>query len=127
MKFVRKNSKWLVILLSMLAICGAAVGVQGALKLEWVLSGPAIGGVVPSGKAVVGQPSLPGRLQVEVKNVNLPDGTALSMWLGNYFAGTLNLRSRGAKLQSQIPFQFRNGFVEVRLGDTVIMSGRFKN
>ena len=99
---------------------------QNALKLEWVLSGPAIGGVTPSGKAVLNQPSLPGQLQCEVKNVNLPDGTVLTMSLGGYNAGTLTLRRGEAKMSALIPFQFRNGAVEILLGGTAIMTGRFK-
>lgn len=100
---------------------------QNALKLEWVLSGPAIGGVTPSGKAVLDQPSLPGKLRCEVKNVNLPDGTVLSVSLGGYIAGNLTLAQHSGKMEAQVPFQFRNGAVEVLLGSTAILSGRFKN
>jgi hypothetical protein len=62
-----------------------------------------------------------------VQNVNLPDQTVLSVSLGGYNAGNLILSQNAAKMQAQIPFQFRNGAVEVRSGGVAIMSGRFKN
>ncbi|HJP82737.1 MAG TPA: hypothetical protein VJ835_04455 [Fimbriimonadaceae bacterium] len=117
----------LFVLFLLLSISGFASAQQSALRLTWILSGPAIDGVAPSGKAVLRQPSLPGELRVDIKDVNLPDGTMLSMWMGNFFAGTLVLDGGKARLETELPFQFRNGFVEFRLGDTVIMSGRFKN
>src|ERR1041384_4284938 len=70
---------------------GMAGGNGDARKLEYVLSGAAIGGVVPSGKAVIDQPSLPGKLTCEVNNVNLPDGAVLTVRVNFYVAGTLTL------------------------------------
>lgn len=105
----------------------AGANQQNALKLEWVLSGPAISGVSPSGKAVLDQPSLPGKLHCEVKNVNLPDRTVLTVSLGGYNAGPLTLSRGTGKMDAQIPFQFRNGVVEILQGSTAILTGRFKN
>ncbi len=112
-----------VLVLSSLAVAG---GGGDARKLEYVLSGPPINGVVPSGKAVIDQPSLPGVLTCEVRNVNLPDGTSLIVSVNRYPAGTLNLMGGQARLQTTIPFQVRTGPFEILLGNTVIMTGRWK-
>ena len=122
------RSTKLLVMAVVLVVLGSWAGAdQNALKLEWVLSGPAIGGVTPSGKAVLDQPSLPGKLRCEVKDVNLPNGTVFSVSLGGYIAGNLTLDQRNGKMEALIPFQFRNGAVEILLGSTAIMSGRFKN
>jgi hypothetical protein len=110
-------------LLGSLALGGGG----NALKLEYVLSGPPIFGEVPSGKATIDQPRLPGTLTCEVQDVNLPDGTSLIVSVGGYRAGTLNLSGGGAKMQTTIPFQVRTGTFEILFGDMTIMTGRWKN
>jgi hypothetical protein len=56
------------------------------------LSGAAIGGQTPSGKAVFRERSATDRkLQVEVQDVNLPAGTVLNVRVNNQQAGTLTL------------------------------------
>ena len=99
---------------------------QNALKLEWVLSGPAIGGITPSGRAVLNQPRLPGTLQCEVRDVNLPTGTVLFVSVTGYIAGTLTLDRGQGRMVALIPFQVRNGPFEIRVGNTTIMTGRWK-
>ena len=88
-----------------------------ALKLEYVLSGPPIAGVVPSGKAVIDQPRLPGALTCEGQNVNLPKGTVLVVSVGGYRAGTLTLVGWRARMQASIPFQVRTGAFEIEDGN----------
>lgn len=127
MTLIRRYSRQLAVTTLLLCVAAWAAAQQNALKLEWVLSGPPIGGMVPSGKAVLDQPSLPGRLQCEVKNVGLPDGTVLTVSMGGYNAGSLTLSRFGGKMQSLIPFQFRNGAFEIQLDGSPIMTGRFKN
>lgn len=104
-------------------IAAAALGVlaPSALALYPQLSaklmGPAIGGVTPEGDAKVDQskyPSVPPRLDVRVKNVNLPDGTTLFVGVGCEYhscldyrrAGTFTLRGRegsfSGALQTQV-------------------------
>ncbi len=112
----------------LMALGAPALAGGDAQKLEYVLSGPAIGGVTPSGKAVIDQPSLPGTLTCEVQNVNLPDGTVLDIVIvDGYRAGTLTLSGGRGKMQASIPFQVRTGPFEVKLGTNTVMTGRFKN
>jgi hypothetical protein len=113
----------LVFLFASLATAG---GNNNALKLEYVLSGPAINGLVPQGKATINQPSLPGTLTTEVQNVNLPDGTVLKVRVNFYVAGTLTIAGHGGRMTASIPFQVRTGPFEILNGDTVIMTGRWK-
>ena len=65
---------------------GAGVARAGGSTTEATLSGPAIGGVVPEGRARADARFINGSfdttLVVEVKNVNLPDGTLLGVSFG---------------------------------------------
>jgi hypothetical protein len=100
----------------------------GGLTLNWVWVGPAINGVVPSGKATLDEPSLPGQLTTEVQNVNLPDGTTLLVSIDYYVVGSLNLFQGKAKLQTTVPFQVKTGPFEIMTTDYVtIMEGQWKN
>jgi hypothetical protein len=67
-------------------------------QLSAKLTGPAIGGVTPEGDAKVDQskyPSVPPRLEVRVKNVNLPDGTTLFIGVGCEYHSCLDYRKAG--------------------------------
>jgi hypothetical protein len=71
---------------------------------EGTPSGPAIDGVVPSGKVARERICQPLELHVEVQNVNLPDGTVLAVdacaasTLSN-IVGSITLRGGAGKLQ----------------------------
>ena len=124
----RHSAKPFVAAAVLMALGASAPAGGDARKLEYVLSGPAIGGVTPSGKAVIDQPSLPGTLTCEVQNVNLPDGTVLDVVIvDGYRAGTITLSGGRGKMQASIPFQVRTGPFEIRSGTATIMTGRFKN
>ena len=127
MKNFRVTRNFLILAVFLFSLSSLVIAQQNALKLEWVLSGPAINGTVPTGRAVLDQPSLPGKLRVEIKNVNLPNGTPCSFIMGTFNAGTLVLNKGEARLEASIPFQFRNGAIEVVANGSVIMTGRFKN
>ena len=111
---------------SSLLVLGSFAYAADARKLEYVLSGGAINGVTPSGKAVIDQPQIPGTLTCEVQNVNLPDGTVLVVRVNFYSAGTLTLSGGRAKMQASIPFQVRTGPFEILYNGSVIMTGRWK-
>jgi hypothetical protein len=67
------------------------------------LTGPAIGGVTPEGDAKVDQskyPSVP-RLDVRVKNVNLPDGTTLFVGVGCEYHSCLDYRRERSASRTQ--------------------------
>ena len=67
-------------------------------QLSAKLTGPEIGGVTPEGDAKVDQskyPSVPPRLDVRVKNVNLPDGTTLFVGVGCEYHSCLDYRKAG--------------------------------
>ena len=85
-------------------------------QLTAKLTGPAIGGVTPGGDAKVDQskyPSVPPRLDVAVKNVNLPDGTTLFVGVGCEYhacvdyrkAGTFTLTSRQGVFSGSLPVE----------------------
>ena len=114
------------VLLLLLVALATAGGNNNALKLEYVLSGPAIGGVVPSGRAIIDQPRLPGTLTTDVQNVNLPDGATLVVRVNFYVAGSLTLSGHKGHMTASIPFQVRTGPFEIFYNDQVIMTGRWK-
>jgi len=109
-----------------LLVLGSVAYAADARKLEYVLSGAALNGVTPSGKAVIDQPQLPGTLTCEVQNVNLPDGTSLVVRVNFYEAGTLTLSGGKGRMQASIPFQVRTGPFEILYNGSVIMTGRWK-
>jgi hypothetical protein len=106
------------------------------------LSGPAINGKVPSGKARWQGNAFcqPLELEVEVKDVNLPDGTVLSVdacarGTPSNIVGSISLRGGSGQLQlSKLDGSTSNDkvpFCDMRFGDpvkvlragTVILSG----
>jgi hypothetical protein len=113
---------------------------------QGTLTGPAINGKVPSGKALWQGNSFcqPLELQVEVNNVNLPDGTTLSVdacprGTPSNIVGSITLRGGAGKLQlskldgdptnDNVPFcDMRFGdSIKVLQGSTVIVSGCVSN
>jgi hypothetical protein len=109
---------------------------------EGTLSGPAINGKVPSGKVKWQGNAFcqPLEFQVEVQNVNLPDGTGLSVdacarGVPSNIVGSITLRGGAGRLQlskldgdpsnDNVPFcDMRFGDpVKVLHGDTIIVSG----
>lgn len=115
-------------------------------KGEGTLTGPAINGKVPSGKALWQGNSFcqPLELQVEVKDVNLPDGTSLSVdacprGTTSNIVGSITLSGGGGKLHlskldgdptnDNVPFcDMRFGdSIKVLQGGTVIVSGCVSN
>jgi hypothetical protein len=67
-------------------------------QLSAKLTGPAIDGITPEGDAKVDQskyPSVPPRLEVRVKNVNLADGTTLFVGVGCEYHTCLDYRKAG--------------------------------
>jgi hypothetical protein len=96
-------------------------------QLQARLSGPAIAGVTPEGDAKLDQsrqPNEPGRLEVRVKNVNLADGTRLTVTLRGVPVGTITLSRREGQLRTNVAFQVgRSDLPDVKLGDAVILHG----
>jgi hypothetical protein len=99
-------------------------------QLSTKLSGPAINGVVPGGDAKLDQsrlPQQPGRLEVKVQNVNLPDGTVLNVILtdaGSAPVGTITLSRGSGQLFATVQLPIgRTSSIFVKVGSTTILSG----
>lgn len=132
---------------ALVMIWGNVVGVPEAAadhcsRGEGTLSGPAIDGKVPSGKVRWQGNAFcqPLEFQVEVQNVNLPDGTALAVdacatSTPSNVVGSMTLRGGAGKLQlskldadpnnDNVPFcdmRF-GGSVKVLQGSTIIVAG----
>jgi hypothetical protein len=97
---------------------------------EGTLTGPAIGGEDPSGKVSWLGNSFcqPLELQVEVKDVNLPDGTTLSVdacprGTPSNIVGSITLRGGSGRLHlSKLdgdPFNDNVPFCDMRFGDSI--------
>jgi hypothetical protein len=87
-------------------------------QLSAKLTGPAIGGVTPEGDAKVDQsryPSVPPRLEVRVKNVNLPDGTTLFVGVGCEYHNCLDYRKAGVFTLNRREGSF-SGSLQVQVG-----------
>jgi len=94
------------------------------------LSGSAIAGVVPEGQAQADESQFVGGgstvLTVRVKNVNLPDGTALAVSLDFSPVGTLTIsRGEGSLVADLGHFAVSNDQVRVNNGGTTILIGAY--
>ncbi len=103
-------------------------------KLTTSLTGPAISGAVPGGKASVNQgnyPVVPGMLAVNLSRINLPDGTVVSVnisdcpWFGP--VAYLNIVGGSASISTSLPSSCQVGRLStitiVNSTGTVILSG----
>jgi len=102
----------------------------GGTKLVEQLSGPAIAGVVPEGQAVADESQFARGgstiLTVDVKGVNLPDGTVLDVSLDFRPVGTITLRGRGGALAADLGhFGVSNDEVRVSANGNTILIGAF--
>ena len=107
----------------------AAAGGCGPVVVEQ-LTGPTFNGVVPSGRATADESQfLCGGstvLTVEVKDVNLPDGTVLQVALDFLPVGTITLsRMAGAVAADLGHFAVSNDMVRVIHQGNVILIGPF--
>jgi hypothetical protein len=107
---------------TVLAVVGALAVVPAALalypQLSAKLTGPAIGGITPEGDAKVDQskhPSVPPRLEVRVKNVNLPDGTTMFVGVGCEYHNCLDYRKAGTFTLSSRQGSF-SGSLQTQVG-----------
>lgn len=95
-----------------------------------VLTGPAIGGVVPEGLATADQSQFSSGgstiLTVQVKKVNLPDGTVLGVTLDFTPIGSLTLAGGQGSMTANLGhFGVSRDQVRVKNGNTVILQGGF--
>ena len=96
------------------------------------LTGPAIGGVTPTGQAQVNQCHLPkqfGTLTLQVQSVNLPDGTKLTVNYGGISAGqgvdlgSFKLAGQSGKFSARLGTQAgANDNIAVMQGSAIILS-----
>jgi hypothetical protein len=96
-------------------------------QLHSTLSGAAINGVVPQGEAKLdqsGYPVEPSRLEVRVRNVNLPDGAVLTVTIEGTPVGTITLSRTEGRLATTILFQVgRQSPITVERNGAVILRG----
>lgn len=100
-------------------------------QLSIALNGVTTNGTTPAGDAKVDQsryPAVNPVLQVRVRNVNLPDGTRLDVYLGGsdpipgQFVGTLIIQSHQGQATISVPFQVgRNDDLVLKNGSTVVL------
>ena len=113
--------------LTLVAAAGGLAQADNPQQLQAALTGPAIRGAAPVGEARVDQDRQPGRLEVRVRNVKLPDGTALNVSIRGIDVGRMVLSRGEARLRTTIPFRVtRNTDVlTVRAGAATVVSGTF--
>lgn len=106
-------------------------GVFGGVgTVKETLTGPAINGVVPEGRALADMSQFESGgstiLTVQIKNVNLPDGTALGVTLDFTPVGSITLsRGEGTLRVSLGHFGVSNDQVRVNNSGTTMLVGAF--
>ena len=98
--------------------------------LKEMLSGAAIGGIVPEGQALADESQFAAGgstiLTVQVKNVNLPDGTVLPVTLDFSPVGSITLSKREGTLRTSLGhFGVSRDQVRVLNNGATILSGAF--
>ena len=117
---------------SALPIAEATAASAGGKTLKEGLFGPAIGGVVPEGQAVADMSQFQAGgstiLTVQVKNVNLADGTVLTVTLSFTPVGSITLLRGEGRLTADLGhFGVSRDSVDVRNGSlTVLRGGTFQ-
>jgi len=116
----------LLTVLAVVALSGVAPAAFALYpQLSAKLTDPAIDGVTPEGDAKVDQskyPSVPPRLDVRVKNVNLPDGTTLFVGVGCEYHSCLDYRKAGTFTLTKREGSF-SGSLQIQVGrQTSIMT-----
>lgn len=93
--------------------------ISGGRVLVALLSGPAIDGVVPSGKAEFGAFLNTTALEIRISNLNLADGTCLNVAFGRTVAEGTGVRNGGALLSiSPSPEQVHSGeLITISIGE----------
>ena len=96
------------------------------------LTGGTLNGVLPSGYAEFEVHTSRTELEVRVRQVNLPPGTSLSVFINNVLAGSLSLQNGGEgrlRLRSDngqtVPVVVDGSTIQVRNGATTVLSGTF--
>jgi hypothetical protein len=135
---LRTGLAWAALALSLAGGIAALITVTAAPALAdypvltTPLTGPAIGGVTPTGQAQVNQCHLPrqfGMLTLQVQSVNLPDGTKLTVNYGGVSAGqgvdlgSFKLSGQSGKFSARLGTQAgANDNIAVMQGSAVILS-----
>jgi hypothetical protein len=108
---------------------GAAASAGGCPTRVEELSGPTFNGAVPEGRAVAEMRFLCGGttlLTVEVKNVNLPDGTVVDVALDFRPIGTITLSGGSGTLVADLgSFGVSNDEIRVSHAGLMILIGAF--
>lgn len=109
---------------------GVRFAVNGGTSLTETLSGSAINGVVPEGQSQADESQFANggstTLTVQVKNVNLPDGTVLGVTLDFTPVASLTItRGEGSVRTSLGHFGVSRDQVRVNSGATTILAGAF--
>ena len=123
---------WFAAVLALLALVVATTTpvFAGGTTLTEQLTGPAINGVVPEGQAQADESRFQQGgstiLTVQVKKVNLPDGTVLNVSLDFTPVGTITLSKGEGTLRTNLGhFAVSNDQVRVNNGGTTILTGAF--
>jgi hypothetical protein len=107
-----------------------ALANSGGGTLKEILSGPAINGVAPEGQALADESQFasggPTILTVQIRKVNLPDGTVLGVTLDFTPVGSITLSGQQGTLQTSLGhFGVSRDQVRVNNGSTTILIGGF--
>ena len=126
----QRNASQYESMVNPLSPTSASLAASTGGTLKEMLSGPAIGGVAPEGQALADESQFATGgstiLTVQVKNVNLPDGTALPVSLDFTSVGSITLsKGEGTMRASLGHFGVSRDQVRVTNNGATILSGGF--
>lgn len=100
------------------------------VRLHAPLTGEPIGDIMPRGFASFDtHPNNTRHLEIFANFVNLPNGTVLTVFIGDTTVGeiTLNNKQGRLRIESNVPAVVAGNTVSVKNGETTILSGTFTN
>lgn len=100
------------------------------IRMRTTLTGPAINGLVPKGKAEFQLDNTTRRFSAEADNVNLPDGTVFAVRVNGVRVGAITLKLQGGALLLtgvRAPNVTKGTRVVIRFpnGGPIVLSGTF--
>ena len=128
-----KSALWAraLVVAAVFVMATASFAAAAAPRLRAPLAGPAISGLVPGGTGNWETSADRTKLSVQVEDVNLPNGTVLSVEACGASVGTIRLVARGGDLNLDsrngqvVPSCAAGNSVSVKSGASTVLSGTF--
>lgn len=106
---------------AVIMVTSAPLAAQSEIRIQTRLAGGPLNGVAPSGNSRFRAKGGHSNFSVEVEDVNLPDGTVLTVTINGSAAGSIRLALRGGEID--VNTKDGDSVPQAKAGDTVTVTG----